>query len=65
MNTPEIEAAAIEIAKAGYLLAHTSDGLRLTLNGITVKRFKVTEVEQARAFVSEQQRLNAEFLARR
>ncbi len=60
-----IEAAQIQAAQDGYLLARLSSGLRLTLNGITVKRWPGFEVGPVLAYLDEQRQARAEFMGRK
>lgn len=61
----EIHAAAIEANKAGYLLAKLSDGLRLTFNGITVKRWPGFDVAPILDYIADERKQQALFLARK
>jgi len=61
----EIHAAAIEASKDGFLLAKLSDGLRLTFNGITVKRWPGFDVAPVLEHLAEHRKQQAEFMARK
>lgn len=65
MNTDEHHRAAQMAAEQGYLLANLSDGLRITFNGVTIKRWPGSyDVAPVVAWLAEQKRKEDAFWGR-